>query len=387
VLWKNGIGNFWNRVSFPTYEEFVSADTEGKFFAGAGEEGIITRSLIIGHSLNNTNAVPPLNSNAGPPVGLATYHSAFDMKSNVLINFPHVDGKTSGAFATDDYYIRPVEKGTARTENNLLVNSFPGHRSNAAVNEDIANNFAGGFTHYVFAGALLDKHGVWGAPDSWNVYNQPFLTHGGNCTPIEPQNMGAVSCDGHYIGVFRFILENAHKGSQSTHEISVTRYDDANPDSVVGNWHVDGSQIGWLLYNMRHFAARRGGTYLLDFPSATTTPTDVAVDISNSMGASDAIVLGIRFSGALNARVYGSTYSDYMDSNHGNSIGSPIKHDYVSVASKQDVIDSASETFWQDTVNNVVWIKVRSGGIQQWLSTTDPNSEQVLYNLFHLRVW
>ena len=51
VLWKNGNGNFWNRVALPTYRGFVSADGEGKYFAGSGGGGVITRSLLIGESL------------------------------------------------------------------------------------------------------------------------------------------------------------------------------------------------------------------------------------------------------------------------------------------------------------------------------------------------
>ncbi len=390
TLWKNGGGNFWNRVVWPTYEEFVSADGEGKFFSGSGSSGLITRSLIIGHSLNNLTPLP--NPVMGPPVALATYHSAFDMRENVIINFPFVDNQTSGAFATDDYYIRPVEKGQIRNPNNLLINSHPGYRSDAAVDEDIAFNFAQGFDYYVFAGALWDPHGTWGAPGNWSVYDMPFLTHNANCVTIEPASQDVTSCDGEYYGVNHFVLDQGNLPWDDLMAIHVTRLDENAPDMVVGEWHVDGAQPGWQLAHMRHFAARQDGIYLLDFPESAV-PSDVSVDISNMHDGSDTFVLGIRFSGSEPAQVYSTTYTypGYFNDDAANAPTWASKHDYAAVMDRQAVQNSIGETYWQDIVNDIVWIKVTPADLVQFEPPPEGEgaefSNAVLYNEFHLRIW
>jgi hypothetical protein len=48
---------------------------------------------------------------------------------NTFVNFAFVDNKSSGAFKTNDYYLRPVERGTARNDGNRLVNSAAGFRT------------------------------------------------------------------------------------------------------------------------------------------------------------------------------------------------------------------------------------------------------------------
>lgn len=389
TVWKNGGGNFWNRVVWPTYSEWVSADSEGKYFAGSGALGLITRTLLVGESLNNF--IPRPHPWMGPPTALATYHSTYDMRENIIVNFPIVEGLMSGAFATDDYYLRGVEKGHIRNDENLLIQSHPGHRSDAGIDEEIAFNFAGGFSYYVFAGALWDPHGIWGEAGYWNVYNRPFLTHGANCTLLEPSSENTASCDGTYLGVDAFVLDQLNMPWDDLMAIHVTRFADDNPDAVVDTWEVTGAQPGWALGHMRHFAAHARGHYLLDFPESPV-PTDVSVDISNSHASSDYIVLAIRFLGTEEAQVYSSTYSypHYFSDTHADSASFNIKHNYVELASRQAVLDSAGETYWQDHENNLVWVKVVAGGIEQFEAPPllgDPAlSDQALYNKFHLRV-
>jgi hypothetical protein len=52
--WK-GEG-IWNRPRGADFEEWVSADNKGMFFAGSGYDGRIRRVLAIGESLNNSNS-------------------------------------------------------------------------------------------------------------------------------------------------------------------------------------------------------------------------------------------------------------------------------------------------------------------------------------------
>ncbi len=387
-LWKNATGNFWDRVVWPTFQEFISADSSGKYFSGSGSEGLITRTLFVGSSLNNSSPRP--SPWVGPPTALATYHSEFSSNENIMINFPFVEGKTSGAFATDDYYLRAVEKGHIRNLNNVLINTHAGYRSDAAVDEDIAFNFAQGFSYYVFASALWDPQGFWGTAGNWSVYDRPFLTHNANCTVIPPASQNATSCDGQYFGIDRFILDQVNQPYDDLMAINVTRYEDNDINSIVEQWSVTGAQPGWALGHMRHFATRNNGKYLLDFPG-TSLPVDVAISIENMHDASSAFLLGIRYSGNENAQVFSSTYDyvHYITDGHAAAGSWANKHDYTELANRQLVIDSTGETYWQDTVNNIVWVKVSYANLVQ-INAFDPEdiySEEVLYNDFHLRIW
>ena len=202
----------------------------------------------------------------GPPVAFATYHSAFDITENVVVNFEYADGLTSGVFSTDDYYIRPVEKGHIRNPHNVIVNSHAGHRSRAEIDENITGNFAQGYQYFRFAGALWDPNGIWGPADSWNVYDMPFFTWGADCQPILPVATGAASCDGNYYGVNSFILdEDQNSPLNDTQAIEVTRFSDWQDLTPIDTWTVAAAPSRESFGHMRHFAAAEGGIYLLDF--------------------------------------------------------------------------------------------------------------------------
>jgi len=383
-LWKNG-GNFWNRATCANYVEFVSADSIGKYFSGAGSDGIITRSLLVGNSLNNLSVKP--QSWKGPATGMATYHSAFDITQNVIVNFPLVEGKTSGAFATDDYYFRPVEKGQIRNKDNLLINSHGGHRSNAQINEQIDGNFAQGFSHLVFAGALWDPNGIWGDSMNWSVYDRPFFTHNATCNSV-PESLDISSCDGTYFGVSSFILEKANEPWFPLMALDVNRL--GENFAIIDNWHIDAGEQNFLLPNMRHFAVSQNGIYQLNFPDLVTPPSDVAFDLSNMHEANDSFILAVSFNGTSGAKVYATTfaYPHYLENDFANSAESTIKRDYTELLSLQEVIDSNGETYWQDQENDFVWIKVSLADLQQ--NSLEPPklfSDRALYNNFHLRIW
>lgn len=394
-LWKNGANNLWDRAVWQTFEEIVSADSVGKLFAGVGP-GRVDRSLAIGTSLNNFSTPP---EGFGPPVAFASYHGAFDVRYNIVINFPHVEGLTSGFMGSDDYYLRPVEKSHIRNFNNLLINTHPGHRSRADVDEDLINNFAQGVDYYVFSGALWDPFGYWGLANQWNVYDEPFFTHGAHCTPIEPLSQQVTSCDGDYYGVNSFVLDLDENGPNADRmALSVTRFDDANPDLAVGLWEVAAAAPGVALGHMRHFVAHENGTYLLDFPGVAI-PSDVAMEITNMLDISDQFVLAVRFSGAEDAQVYSSTYtSNYLNEDHATApspeIGG-IKQNYREITDadggRATLLTESSETYWQDHANDLVWIKLSPGDLEQFSQPLGLNEEAVddlsLYNPFYLRIW
>jgi PKD repeat protein len=369
TAWKNRFGGIWDRVLWPDITECVVADNNGRFIAGSGEDGRVTRCLAVGTSLNDT----PRPAGAEVPTAFATYHSTFDLRENVAVNFPLVPGERSGVFSTEDYYIRPVDKGHARNPGNLWIASHPGYR--------VQRN-----PSFALAGALWDPFGTWGPAGNWSGYDTPFFTHGATCQPVAPAaTSGAASCDGGpYYGAINFVLDQANSRFAATFPIEVTRYDAAlNP---IGTWSVAQGDPAVGLVNMRHFAAVHGGVYLLDFPGSPL-PGDVGFDLENMLDANATAVIGVRFSGADPAQVYASTNFNYLDPAQEAAPDSGQKHTYAAVANLAAVIVSAGETYWQDTANDVVWIKLR-GGLQQPWSDADYHefTDQRLYRLFHLRI-
>lgn len=370
TTFKNGHGGFWNRVAEADYSEFVSADNEERFFAGAGAGGVINRSLVVGSSLNNATPRPHPQE---PPVAFASYHSSFDMRDNVIVNFPLVQGDRSGVWDTWDYYIRPVDKGHARNPGNVTINSDPGYRHPRPS------------PNYALAGALWDPYGSFGPAGNYNVFDQPFLTTGATCQPIPPAGSNGTSCSGPYYGVDNFVLDQGNERWAGLFPISATRQDATG--GTIGTWTVGDGHLVDAFGNMRHFAVRDGARYLLDFPGSPV-PNDVGFTIENAFATGDDFVLGIRFAGTNPAQVYASTYYNYFEPAHAASGNSPIKHNYTSVGSLDAVVASSGETFWQDAASNVVWVKVNGGLSQTWTDDQyDEHSDERLYRAMNLRVY
>ncbi len=181
TTYKNRDSGFWNRISLPDYEEWVSADNVGVSFAGAGDDGKIYRSLLLGTSLNNANTWQQIDPNS-PVVAFASYHSTFSMFDNAVVNFPFVAGKPSGVFRATDYYTLAVDRGLVRNPNNDLIGSHPGYRYPVQTQEN-----------WTLAGALWDANGYWGPKGNYWTYDDPFLTTDGNCTTVAPGGNG-MSC-------------------------------------------------------------------------------------------------------------------------------------------------------------------------------------------------
>ena len=377
--WKNASHGIWDRAVWADNYEVVSADNCGRFFAGSGADGIIERSLVVGTSLNHLmNGTDRPNFTGAPtPSGFATYHSTFDIRDNIAINFQEVANTTSGVFATDDYYIRPVEKGQLRNVNNLIINSHPGVKLEAS------------FPHFALAGALWDPHATWGdAAGDWLVYDEPFFTDGQLPTPVAPgAASGGVLVEGPFYGFNEFVVNQANIRWEDIMEIEVTRMDtDFNP---VDNWVVEeAGSTAWLLAHMRHFAAHPDGFYHLEFPTIGEV-NDVGITVTNMLTTEDVLLLGIEYSGNYAIeQVYTSSVWDYMGQAHTQASSFNLKHVYTPVNSRQAVIDSAGETYWHDTQNGIVWIKIQ-GGIDQPFNDTDFDSwdDELLYRLFYLRIW
>ena len=359
-----GGGSIWNRNSWPDFLEWVAADEAGGFFAGAGDRGLVARSLIVGSSLNK----PTARLSTQPLGALASYHSTFDITQNIIVNFPFVEGPDndpSGAFRTGDYYITAVDKGLVRNPNNKLINSSPGRRVQPKLDE-----------HWTLAGALWDPHGYWGPKGNYWVYDNPFLTSGATCSDVIPVGKNGKSCAANYYAVGDYTTDFDTKRYGFSAPIEVTRQD--SNGKTIGTWAVgDGDNGCPMLCNMRHFAAMKAGRFLLRFPKPAggqQIPQWFEATLGNLLSSGDWMVFGISFTGS---RAPSSIIFD------GNA-QTVVSTSGTSIAAVQN--DPSGKTFFQDKANNVVWVK--AVGMPKAANTAgeDPNSDDELYQQMRLGI-
>ncbi len=374
--WKNLDNGSWDRGALTDIIEFVSADNCGRFFAGSGAEGFIDRSLIIGTSLNymqNGTGRPDIADfqfyPSSSPVAFATYHSAFSMNNNIVVNFEVTAYDRAGVFASDDYYLRPVEKGMSRNTNNLLINAHPGVKLQAS------NGY------FTLASALWDPYGFWGPEGNYIVYNDPFLTYGKTITNIDPgpDVVGGVSVEGPFYGFRSFVLHGSGPNPPQNYPwldlmaIHVNRFDPEDLNNPVASWEVDAADISWALNHMRDFATSPSGIYELTFPEEDH-PTDFYMEVENMLETTDTQVIGIQFDGAIDPVVYVQQVSNVNNFQV-----------YTMLESREEVINSEGETFWLDQDNNIIWVKLQGG---RWVGTAETNGdfEAESFETMYLRI-
>lgn len=357
TAYKNGEGAYRNRGLKPIYQEWVTADNVGAHFAGSVTQGMLERSLLIGTSLNNATPYPRADM---PPAGLATYNSSMVMRDNTMVNFPFVEGKSSGAFMTDDYYIEAVQKGTVRSPNNRLINSHPGYRSqpphlSAAYHE--ASRL-----HWSLSGALWDPYGYWGPKGSWSVYDVPFLTAGANCVWQEPAGKNGKSCDGQFYGVGDFQTDFDNSRYLFKAAIDAVRQDASGNE--IGRWMLYSGVNSVKLGHMRHFAARTGSRYVLTFPGKPA-PKWFAMTVSNAFRSEDNFLMAVAFDGSLNATGYtvaGFTHKrDDPKTWKGSEPWAKYARFFTPANNLAEVVASSGNRMWQDRASNLVWFKFQGG--------------------------
>ena len=367
TTYKNNGGGLWNRVALPDYPEWVSADNAGVHFAGAGDDGRIVRGLVVGHSLNHNGRTYP--QNAEPPSAFATYHSTYSMRDNTVGNFAFVEGKPSGAFRTNDYYINAIDKGSVRNANNRLVASHPGYRT-------LPPNLDGqplAKRHWTYAGALWDPHGYWGPKGNFWVYDLPFLTAGANCQAVAPAGKNGLSCAGEYYGVGSFQTDFDMSRYEFKAPIEVTRLD-AN-GQTIGTWSVADGATSTMLGNMRHFAARPGGRYVLRFPGKPN-PKWFAMTVGNAYRSNDSMLMAVAFDG--NTTATGHTVSGYEHGRQAPPEPSTTRA-MTPAASLAEVAASPGTKLWQDRANHLVWFKVEGGLPYPNADKLPANSDEATY--------
>lgn len=392
AVWKNNASGIWNRSTLVANIGAVSSGNISKFFSGAVRIGsLIEKSLAVGQSLNyNMNGIEAPYE-AHPRVAFASYNSSIDMSNNVIVNFPITPGKTSGAFAADDYYIKPIDKGHYRNRNNILINSHPGVRVPTPL------------PSFVF-GLIMDPDDHWGgAPnvDNYYSYDRPFFTHGQTPLVVSPSTeaSGGVLLTGPFYGVEEFYIDRKNADHVA---ISVKRLDDNF--NTIDTYIVERGVRGGLLQNMRHFATHPDGIYDLEFqendmdvdaddPYDITAIKDVRIGITNMLTTNDYQVMAVEFSGTHTIDALYSSFAWNME-RFGTGVYDPMPtvndnftHVYQPVASRAEVIASPlGEVYWHDKVNNKVWFKVR-GGLRPDDPTQPATADVNLYKDFRIRAY
>lgn len=376
TFFKSGHNGVWDRSTGSRATGLISADNCGRFFAGAGADGVIEKCLVVGTSLNHEmngtgrevlDDADLYNDTPGhTPSAFATYHHGFKMTDNIVVNFPLKAGDRSGVFATDDYYIRPVEKGQLLNVNNKFINSHPGYK---------AAPWRVAYDHFTFASAIWDPHGYWGEAGSYFVYDDPFLTHGKEVTLVgtSAEATGGVVVEGPFYGFRGFVLYgvgDTYPQNQPYFDlwpIHVSRRDASLTE--VATWEVAEAQASDLLAHMKDFATDPVGIYEVTFPGQEN-PTDFSMLVDNMLEPEDLQVIGIQYDGSYtNIRVGMEAFG--------------TRETYSSVGSLDEVRNSSGATYWQDSANNRVWVKLR-GGVwkyytEDFTNEPEPTFEHLTY--------
>ncbi|MGB3619673.1 MAG: G8 domain-containing protein [Catalinimonas sp.] len=346
-MWKCGRTAFWERANRVNNYRPISADNKDVGFAKSGFNGLIAGALAVGESLNHNK-----NNVTRPyiPAALATYHHTFQFDGCIVINHPAYLNRKSGAFDLSDYYLRPVEKGQWQTEGMVLINAHPGVKLTAYEGVPDQRNDPNK-PHYNQAGAVYDPQGLWGPANTYFVFDEPFYTYGETKhlpAGISAALNGGVSVQGPFYGIDGFEI-NDGTGVDENQRMGLEIFRYNAQDQVVGSqrlWSLSAAPSN-LLANMRDFALHHDGYYEVEFPE-NTPPDRVQVGMTNLLTTADVVIVGFEFDGqatpAVRTRRYSSMYSVY-----------------TAVNSFSALKNSAGETFWQDSANDKIWVKIRGG--------------------------
>ncbi len=386
-------GGYVNRVIQPSYVQWAAADNLGRAFSGAVQYGSsLKHSLIIGKSLNNRQTYP---TDADPQLAVASYHSQMDIIQNTFAHFPNagyvlkdVQGDvSSGAFGTNDYYIRPVEKGMWRNPGNRFIAADAGYRAQPP-------HLQPGYTaasryNWTLSGAIWDPYGYWASAGRYLVFDTPFLSDA-SCTQLKTTvptgNRNGLSCAGPYYGIgnmqLNFGLPNATDPYSPLDTLDVTRLDAAG--NSLGKWRVERGDTSVMLGNMRHFAAVKGGSYVVKFPefpnnnAVKSHPQWINMTLENMLTASDSVMLGVHYDGA-------TAPSRVFVSPGGNSNFDGNSRAMAPGANRAAVAASQGTVYWRDTANNLIWVKIMPFAQNFWTGEV-AGSDLDLYRPLSLRI-
>lgn len=417
TTFKN-VNGYLNRAQNPDYLQWANADNLIRGFTGAVQPGsTLKHSLIVGQSLNNSL---PLPTGIEPQLAFASYHSTLDIAHNTIVNFqsrgrpllePPGTDLPSGAFGTEDYYLRPVEMGFHRNPGNVLINADPGYR---ALPPHLQRDYAtlGTDLNWTLAGAVWDPQGYWSTPNRWLVFDTPFLSELGACTSLTVPNPNGLSCPGPYYGVGNFDLKGGLAGNTAAtlggfkEAIQVSRLDAVTYAPIANaTWDVKQGYTSLKLGNMRHFAAFKGGVYVIRFPQFPNAETPKAPprwvnlqldnlkdpgSVSPPARPADSMMLGVHFDGAKVLPTLPplppARTGVFLSTSPNNPDFATNSRELMPAADRDAVAAGNGSLYWQDTNTDLVWVKLTGLYRPPALAGVVAGSDEDLFRSFFLRI-
>ena len=367
-LWKNTGNGYENRIIFGAYRGWTQADNEGQDFHGASSlndprsEG--NRLLVIGESLNNaTSRATATHRNA-----FASYHEFMNFKDSVAINYPFITpvpgissfGVGGGVIRLNDIYTEPIYRFNLFSKLKLI-----GCNAGSRILPPTKDGNPLNGREFTLAGAILDVNGLWTTPGYYWIYDDPFLTY--NATgliDVAPAGQNGKATPDKYYGLkysdFGFVVNG-----QMWDTVTMERLDSGT--TVVGDWSVPGEtqEVGSLFGIMRHASLAKGGRYRLKFPDDVNNQGSI-LKVLNAADATDNFLIGMQWSNATpvgSALITVSTNVGGWNFNSASLIseGGTITRQLTSAANLAAVEAGGGNLYWQDTTNNLVWVKYVGG--------------------------
>lgn len=373
---------YGNRVAVVDYDGWVISSIRGAALSGITDYGSIGRNfLAVGKSLHPDQP--------GQTQGVASYHGSITFIDMVIYNYPlgdfafttqYIPGGqvlTATSFMQSfDLYIGVIAKELANNTNWRMwnVNAMfhtpipsimqPYYASITTMGNDVQNTG-------LLSTARWDKHGSFGSPaGSYIMFNIPFCTAETAYTVLPAYPTSANS----------FAIYTAEKcvGCEPVmHDHAGVWYDDLNYSAQsyqrVDASYVDIANATWTTPiavsqpHSRHFACKSGAR-VRRFNPGNSAPSEryVWVHCANytrrlAFGdvADDYQILGFQWKNSVVAKVWSATgLGDGGSQPSGNVLVKPgSAKTYSAVATRAALEASAGRTFFQDTTNNMVWVK------------------------------
>jgi hypothetical protein len=396
---KNGAGGYSNRVKEAKYQGFISSDNAGMDVFGQAQSNISIGQgfLTIAESLNNANS----RFTSSRRAAFASYHELLNFNNSIAVGYSYIhtspdlvdDRSTAiggGLFRLDDLYTDSIFTFSLNTSLKLINCTAPYRAKSPNIDGNplsIASQ-PGKYRNWALAGAIKDTNGIFlGAANAgkyW-VYDVPFLSFGA-ASPVNVEyGADTAGSNGIYTSDRYFGIGNFNHTSDSGLDfyfylpLTVTRQDPSDTslsgtNVTNGVWTIGDGNLAPFLGHLRHFTAKNGGRYKLQFPGYIAN-TVVQFNVNLMDDPTDIFLIGVEFSGSVTAKVFQraqqfTSYTINVPHSPGNS---SISRVLTSTGSFANVVaDSTGTIFYQDTASNMVWFKVKTGGLALANTYSDP---------------
>ena len=390
-IWKNVQGGYRNFVLRPTYVAWTCADNSGSDFSGTTRPGgLVSSPLCIGTSLNDATPFGDPRRRA-----FASYHFTLDLHGITAVNYPFMTGAITGngqfvygggVFDSSDLYLDSISMQLMRCPGWRLINSCAGFITTSPWFDSFPVAQANGNRHWAISGALHDPHGYWGPAGNYLVPDEPFYRYGlTSFAMAAPGHDNGLTTPHRFYGVGRISPgeDSVPWALSAPDPVRLVRLDETN-NYVDEHFIGDGNTSS--IFTFRHFGVQRGGRYRMELPN-TAPPNDFFnVDVSNGHRSDDWFLLALPWDGntpvtaRLDSGIASTSLSNMVQAGTARALNTTGN----SIA---DVLaDSTGSTMWQDSANNLVWIK-HVGGLQMNIPNFDGQNDESLLRRYRLRLW